>query len=67
MLGYKLTKIHESSKGFDFESDAILFIDFNTMLWGTVFFERDVRSHSLVPVRAEYEDPKTGVVKAVTL
>lgn len=67
MLGYKLTKIHESCKGFDFESDALLIVDFNTMLWGTVFFIRDVRSLSLIPVRAEYEDPKTGVVKAVTL
>lgn len=67
MLGYKLTKIHECSKGFDFESDAILIVDFNTMLWGTIFFDRDVKSLSLIPVRAEYEDPKTGVIKGVTL
>ena len=67
MLGYKLTRIQKSLQGFDYESDALLIINFDTILWGTIFFEQDLRSNSLIPVRAEYEDPKTGVIKAVTL
>lgn len=67
MLGYKLTRIQKSLQGFDYESDALLIIDFNTILWGTIFFDQDLRSNNLIPVRAEYEDPKTGVIKVVTL
>ena len=66
MLGYKLTKIHPSNHGFDYESDAILLLDLEgPYMLGTVFF--DLRDGNLVPVRSEYEDPKTGVIKAVTL
>ena len=67
MLGYKLTRIQKSLQGFEYESDALLIIDFNTVLWGTIFFDQDLRSNNLIPVRAEYEDPKTGVIKVVTL
>lgn len=66
MLGYKLGRIHKTNKGFDYEADAILLLDLEgPYMLGTVFF--DLRSGDLVPVRAEYEDPKTGVIKAVTL
>ena len=67
MLGYKLGKIRPSFRGFDYESDAILLLDLEgPYMLGTVFFD-DIGSRVLVPVRAEYEDPKTGVIKAVTL
>ena len=68
MLGYKLTRIHNSNQGFDFESDAIILIDLETKyVSGKVFFIKDIASDDLIPVRAEYADPKTGVIKAVTL
>lgn len=66
MLGYKLTKIQASNHGFDYESDAVLLLDLEgPYMLGTVFF--DFQDGDLVPVRAEYEDPKTGVIKGVTL
>lgn len=66
MLGYKLGRIHKTNKGFDYESDAILLLDLEgPYMLGTVFF--DMNDGTLIPVRAEYEDPKTGVIEAVTL
>ena len=66
MLGYRLIRIHPSNHGFDYESDATLLLSITTgCVLGTVFF--DLRDSNLIPVRAEYEDPETGVIKAVTL
>lgn len=68
MLGYKIGKIHKSLQGFDYEADAVLLLNLDTpYLLGTVFFISAVGEDALIPVRAEYEDPETGVIKAVTL
>lgn len=68
MLGYKLVKIRKSVQGFDYESDAILLLDIESpYVIGTVFFDKAVGSDALIPVRAEYEDPKTGVIRGITL
>lgn len=72
MLGYKLGKIHRSVQGFDFEADAVLLLSLDKpYMVGTVFFNKVVDDSAiisaLIPVRAEYEDPETGVIKAVTL
>lgn len=68
MLGYKIIKIHKSVQGFDYESDAILLLDLESpYVIGTIFFDKAVDSDELIPVRAEYEDPKTGVIRGITL
>ena len=69
MLGYKITSIRRSSfQSYDYESVAILLLDLNTpYLLGTVFFNEDPKDNSLIPVKAEYEDPETGKTVEVTL
>lgn len=68
MLGYKLIKIHPSVQGFDYESDAILLLSIDKpYVIGTVFFNTDSDCNYLIPVRAEYEDPETCVIRGITL
>lgn len=67
MLGYKLIKIRKSVQGFDYESDAILLLSVDKpYIIGTVFFNNNAYDE-LIPVRAEYEDPETGVIRGITL
>lgn len=68
MLGYKLIKIYPSRINFDYEADALLLINLKqSYLTGKIFFDKNIKDCSLIPVRAEYKDPKSGVIKAVTL
>ena len=69
MLGYKLTSIRRSSfQGSDYESVAILLLSIDKpYVLGIVFFVEDPKDNSLIPVRAEYEDPETGKTEVITL